>query len=248
MGSASDAGDQPSTEPGLSDYEQARARNIEKNNARLRSLGLITVAEERCSNDIAWGRHHLSSKDRDGDHDDDDESSSDEEYSEGSKNTSQKKKRARSSLPPREGSRKSRRLKSLPSEGASEGIICDDETSKETVAERKERTQRERKALVAECREARQRAAIEVANAGAKMAGKENPTATYEHCLMRVRSMTEKGLANRVRAIERAAGKHCVVKMAIFKSCLQDENMWDLAQLASESLERLKGLLPPPLD
>eukprot|EP00592_Proboscia_alata_P007339 CAMPEP_0194355602 /NCGR_PEP_ID=MMETSP0174-20130528/3492_1 /TAXON_ID=216777 /ORGANISM="Proboscia alata, Strain PI-D3" /LENGTH=130 /DNA_ID=CAMNT_0039124939 /DNA_START=554 /DNA_END=946 /DNA_ORIENTATION=- len=52
--------------------------------------------------------------------------------------------------------------------------------------------------------------------------------------------MTNKGLANRIKAIERCAGKHCVVKMAIFKSCLQDENEWDLANLACESLERLK--------
>ena len=42
--------------------------------------------------------------------------------------------------------------------------------------------------------------------------------------------------------IERAAGRHCVVKMAIFKCCLQDEGMWDLAEQASEALERLKGL------
>jgi len=99
---------------------------------------------------------------------------------------------------------------------------------------------------VEECRGTRQRAAVEVARAGAVRAGRENPTATYEHCLMRVRSMTEKGLGNRVRAIERASGGHCVVKMAIFKSCLQDGNLWELAKLASESLERLKGLLPPP--
>lgn len=55
-------------------------------------------------------------------------------------------------------------------------------------------------------------------------------------------------ITSQVRAIERAAGKHCVVKMAIFKSCLQDENMWGLADLASQALERLKGLLPPPSD
>jgi hypothetical protein len=65
---------------------------------------------------------------------------------------------------------------------------------------------------------------------------------------MRVKTMTEKALANRVKAIERAAGKHCVVKMAIFKSCLQDEGMWDLAKLASDALERLKALQPPPED
>jgi hypothetical protein len=28
----------------------------------------------------------------------------------------------------------------------------------------------------------------------------------------------------------------------------KDENMWELAKLASEALERLKGLLPPPSD
>merc|ERR1712194_748134 len=152
---------------------------------------------------------------------------------------------------PREGKRKSRRLMQLPSEhAASVEDVGGDAPNNETSAERKERKERikqERAALVEECREARQRAAIEVAKAGGKTAAKENPTATYEHCLMRVRSMTEKGLMNRVRAIERASGKHCVVKMAIFKSCLQDRNMWDLANLASESLERLKALLPPPL-
>ena len=74
----------------------------------------------------------------------------------------------------------------------------------------------------------------------------ENPTASYQHCLMRVRTMSEKALTNRIRAIERTAGKHCVVKMAIFKSTLQDEDLWDLAGQASDALERLKGLLPAP--
>jgi len=196
---------------------------------------------------MAWGRHNLSSNDGGGDKEEED-SSSDDEYNEGKK-SSKKKKRSRSALPPREGSRKSRRLMNIPSEYSPGGDITEDhETSKENAAERKERIQKERESLVSECREARQRAAIEVAKAGVEMSGKENPTATYEHCLMRVRSMTEKGLMNRVRAIERASGKHCVVKMAIFKSCLQDENEWELATLASESLERLKGLLPPPSD
>ena len=101
-------------------------------------------------------------------------------------------------------------------------------------------------AIVEECRQARQRAALRVMEAGAEKAAKENPTATYEHCLMRVKTMTDKGLTNRVKAIERAAGKHCVVKMAIFKSCLQDQGMWELAEAASEALERLKALLSPP--
>ena len=42
--------------PGLSTYEQIRAKNIERNNARLRALGLISKLEERLSNDLAWRR------------------------------------------------------------------------------------------------------------------------------------------------------------------------------------------------
>ncbi|KAL7539546.1 hypothetical protein ACHAXR_010806 [Thalassiosira sp. AJA248-18] len=228
-GSSNDVGEQ---EPALSEYEQARARNIERNNARLRSLGLISVAEERSSNDMAWGRQILSIKDDD--LDDEEDPSSDEEYSEGKVSSKKKKKRSRSALPPREGSRKSRRLMNLPSVYAS-GDIVDDHESTGTAAERKERIKKEREALVEECRESRQRAAIEVANAGLEMAGTKNPTATYEHCLMR-------GTCQHILLWLLL----CVVKMAIFKSCLQDENMWELAGLASEALERLKALLPPP--
>ena len=220
----------------LSEYEEARARNIEKNNARLRSLGLITALEEKRSNDLAWGRQpSYESEDED-----DDDSSSDEEYSEeGTSSKKKRKKRSKAPSTPREGSRKSRRLFGLTSDG---NTLDRDES----VEQRKERIQQEREEMVTECREARLRAANEVAKAGHQLAGTKNPTATYEHCLMRVRTMNEKGLMNRVRAIERAAGKHCVVKMAIFKSCLQDENMWELASLASAALERLKALLPPP--
>lgn len=175
----------------LSEYEQARARNIEKNNARLRSLGLISVAEEKQSNDNAWGRNSCTNNASD---DDDDDSSSDEEYSEGNASSVKKRRKKKSSLPPREGSRKSRRLMHLPSEDD----YADGTPLNETAQERKARIQKEREDLVAECREARQRAAIEVAKAGVDVAGQKNPTATYEHCLMRVRTMNEKGLANRV--------------------------------------------------
>jgi len=196
----------------LSVYEKARAINIEKNNARLRALGLISANEELKSNASAWGLEEKSSN----------------------------IKRKPSSRPPSEGCRKSRRLLKLSSE-ISENVVTGGNEE-----ERQEGIEKEREAIVKECREARQRAAMEVAKLGVESAARENPTATYEHCLMRIRSMTKKGLINRVRSIERGAGKHCVVKMAIFKSCLQDENMWELAKLASEALERLKGLQSPP--
>lgn len=39
----------------LSSYEQQRALKIERNNSRLRSLGLISKEEEEHSNAVAWG-------------------------------------------------------------------------------------------------------------------------------------------------------------------------------------------------
>lgn len=56
---------------------------------------------------------------------------------------------------------------------------------------------------------------------------------------MRVRTMSEKALANRVRAIERAAGKHAVVKMRLFARVLCLEGYEALAADAAAALERL---------
>lgn len=215
----------------LSDYEQLRAANIERNNARLRALGLISNLEQKRSNATAWGV-----PDNNNDN-----------------NTKKKRKKTNPSSQQQQQqqqpARKSRRLQGEHvKHGQQENIDNYDNPSapRTTViaAAASFKTEEEREARVTECREARQRAALEVAKAGG---GAKNPTtATYEHCLMRVKTMTEGALSNRVKAIERAAGKHCVVKMALFKSCLQDEGLWDIATLASEALERLKALLPPP--
>lgn len=186
---------QPSAPMLLSEYEQARAKNIERNNARLRSLGLISFLEERRSNDTAWGRQNHG-----GDNDGSD-SPSDDEYVDGDGiiKSEKKKKRSRFKVSLAEGSRKSRRLTKLSSQAVPGDTMGDGgETSVDSdAAVAKHRSQMEREALVAECREARLRIANELANAGVVEA-KGNPTASYEHCLMRVRSMTEKSLANRV--------------------------------------------------
>lgn len=212
----------------LGDYERTRARNIERNNARLLALGLISELEEKRSNAQAWGMEVLSQP--------------------------SKKKRKMGNeerIQPKIPSRKSARLRGIEPVILGERNLASDE-NKEVREEDpnafEPESAAERLARVEECRKARQRAALEVAKAGVESSGKENPTATYDHCLMRVKTMTPKRLANRVKAIERAAGKHCVVKMAIFKSCLQDKGMWQLAQQASDALERLKGLQPPPTD
>ena len=100
----------------------------------------------------------------------------------------------------------------------------------------------ERAARIIECREARLRAANALAKSGIKLTDimeKQCTTATHEHCMMRIRTMSEKALNTRINRIEKAAGKFCIVKMAVFKSCLQEANMCDLAEHASESLARL---------
>jgi len=229
----------------LSGYEKVRAQNIERNNARLRSLGLISALEEKKSNANAWGTSCSTKKDKEGSTSEDEDltyRSSDSvdgshQSSTHEKGHSSKKKRKRhsSTKVPKEGSRKSLRLQGVEVDLNTVQLSEDHDIFEE------------RRARVKECREMRILAAKEVAVEGAVAAAKENPTATYGHCLMRVTTMSDKGLAGRVKVIERAAGRHCVVKMAIFKSCLQDEGMWELADLASEALERLKALQPPPV-
>ena len=214
----------------LSEYEQGRVRNIQRNNARLRSLGLISVSEEKQSNALALHPHLKS-------------------IATGT-DSIQSRKRMQNTFVKGEPARKSRRLQGLSVEGEVEAskeshnqrrkaLYYSDEEDNKYISElKRRRTQR-----VRECREMRQKAAIALAQeCGAfDSAAKKNPTATYDHALHRIRSMTEKGLANRIKAIERALGKHCIVKMAIFKSALQDEGLWELADLAAEALERLKG-------
>jgi len=154
------------------------------------------------SNDMAWGRcrqpHEevLVRKRDDGDGeykiDDDDD---------GLKKGKKRPRKAKAASPPREGSRKSRRLANQPALGE-EGIDVANDDDNDWRNDKTLTTKERRAALVAECREARQRAANEVAKAGFQLAAKENPTASYEHCLMRVRSMSEKALAARVRKKE----------------------------------------------
>jgi hypothetical protein len=223
----------------LSDYEVQRARNIERNNARLRALGLISTQEEKVSNAIAWKTKVSQPTTQEMDAE---ESADEDEYIDSGSPQKSRKRKARKS-DPELPSRKSSRLQGLQPEVGSDEITS--ATTTTTNSNKEHRQER-----VEECRLARQENAVRIAATvgGAAQAAKENPTATYEHCLMRVRTMTEKALERRVNAIEKAIGKHCVVKMAIFKSCLQDEGMWHLAELAEQALERLKALLPPPVE
>jgi hypothetical protein len=242
--------------PNLSEYETLRAQNIVRNNEKLRELGLISAYEEAQSNASAWKLSPPPPINNNNKKNDNNSLSKlalkfqdDEHFHENSNAT--KKRRipaAPNSAASTSPMRKSQRLQGKDPDGEERMIhqVVDKQGMTETL-------DTERANRISECRLARQRAALAFAEQqGANFTNQDNknknknPTATYEHCLMRVRTMTHKALANRVKAIERAAGKHCVIKMAIFKSCLQDEHLWELADVAGEALERLKALLPPP--
>ena len=70
----------------------------------------------------------------------------------------------------------------------------------------------------------------------------QNPTATYEHTWMRVRTMSDKALERRITVIENALGKDCVVKMRMFAEVLLLAEKDDLATKAQEALDRLLAL------
>lgn len=216
----------------FSDYERQRATNIERNNARLLSLGLITSKEELTSNDAAWGKRpvvHTRPTDP---------------VDRSSIKSKKRKKKESETICNAVPRRRSRRLAGNQAQELLNKKSDTDNHNSPSVTE--EQLQNNRIAEAGTRREARLRAAALVFEAGADTAVMENPTASYDHCLMRVRTMSEKGLGNRIRAIERAAGRHCVVKMAIFRSCLMDEGYDELSESAGKALERLKGLLPPP--
>ena len=66
--------------------------------------------------------------------------------------------------------------------------------------------------------------------------------ASYEHTMMRVNSMSERALSNRVRSIERCAGQFAAIKMKIFAQVLKLERYEELTQDAEAALQRLLKL------
>eukprot|EP00286_Rhodomonas_abbreviata_P022890 CAMPEP_0181315024 /NCGR_PEP_ID=MMETSP1101-20121128/15142_1 /TAXON_ID=46948 /ORGANISM="Rhodomonas abbreviata, Strain Caron Lab Isolate" /LENGTH=217 /DNA_ID=CAMNT_0023422179 /DNA_START=69 /DNA_END=722 /DNA_ORIENTATION=- len=71
-------------------------------------------------------------------------------------------------------------------------------------------------------------------------------TASYQHTLKRVMTMSEDALERRMRAIERACGKFAVIKMRLFARVLCLEGYEELSYQATESLNRLIAILGEP--
>jgi hypothetical protein len=83
-------------------------------------------------------------------------------------------------------------------------------------------------------------------NAGCQAKVSVVGTASYQHTLMRARTMSHPALANRIKAIERAKGKHAVVKMRLFARVLFLEGNEGLADDAAAALARLVEELGDP--
>ncbi|KAL3935146.1 MAG: hypothetical protein SGBAC_009274 [Bacillariaceae sp.] len=207
---------EPTSDNHLSDYEKLRASKIEKHNALLRSLGLISAQEELESNALAWHKPLPTNGKR----------------KRGEDGTGKSKKTAKTSSS--QPCRQSLRQQGKEPSGSDLPPFLKAKSLLEI-----------RQARVLECRQVRLNRARQYNDdmiSGAGNMGKADPSAKlYDHTYYRIQSMSDKALARRVQAIERAAGKQCICKMAIFKSCLQDVGMWELAELAAEALERLKA-------
>jgi hypothetical protein len=100
----------------------------------------------------------------------------------------------------------------------------------------------------AETRALHERAAEEYAarNAGKQERAAIVGTTSYNHTLMRVKTMDERGLERRMHAIRNARGKHCVTKMRLFARVLFLEGYEDLAGTCVEALEELVAELGDP--
>lgn len=70
----------------------------------------------------------------------------------------------------------------------------------------------------------------------------KNPTATYQHTWMRVKTMSDKALETRIRVIEKAQGQHALVKMQMFTEVLLLAGKEQLSNLALAALQRLLKL------
>jgi hypothetical protein len=71
----------------------------------------------------------------------------------------------------------------------------------------------------------------------------KNPTATYQHTWMRVKTMSDKALGTRIKVIEKALGQHCLVKMQMFAEVLALAGKQELASEAHAALQRVCDLL-----
>ena len=213
---------------GLSDYELERVAHIRRNREIMRQLGLgdhdiVTAARARCGDED--GSSEPSEKRR--------------KTRDATRVTNRKPETIEAGI--ERVLRRSRRLMNAPAEKTGKGLDGEDASP-----ERGSRTSKYLAQYEIDERHERDAAAYALRNAGCQARVSVVGTASYQHTLMRVRTMTDPALANRIKAIERAKGKHAVVKMRLFARVLFLEGSEGLADDAAAALARLVEELGDP--
>lgn len=201
-------------------YEIAREKRIRENHAELVRLGLAVAREGFAALPKAKARAKAKA-------------------GKGKKKPARKKRSATAAAGVAGPTRKSRRIAGQVPDGGAQALdndfraisapdspsVCDDA--------------KKRKVEYENARRAKYKRLLDKhTNAGQDLP----PRATYEHTVHRCLSMSPKALANRIKAIERAAGMYAVVKMRMFAECLLIEGYEELSDLAQEALARLLTL------
>ena len=225
------AGEDEETGHGLSDYELERIAHIRRNREIMRRLGLgmhdiVTAARQRCGHDVDA---------------EDDTSKSEKKKMKKATGAKRRAPEGPAGEKLEEGIervlRRSRRLQEKPADADVDSLPADAEEW---------RVGRGAYSVVVDGAHEAEAEAYRLRNAGVQERVSVVGTASYQHTLMRVRTMDEAGLARRIKAIERAKGKHAVVKMRLFARVLFLEGYEALADDAAESLERLVEELGDP--
>mmetsp|Transcript_26358 Transcript_26358/g.48099 ORF Transcript_26358/g.48099 Transcript_26358/m.48099 type:complete len:249 (-) Transcript_26358:223-969(-) len=198
----------------LSEYELLRKRNIERNNAVMKALGLGIIDFE------AHAAHKQT------------------------KLAGEKKKQPSSPKRKRDPTRVSLRVAGQAAEGSI--TIGGDNDAGDTDVNPQEKKAREQRDLYGSEADHALAEAQHLRWAGQQGKATIVGTASYKHTLMRVRTMAENALFNRVKAIERAKGKHAVTKMRLFARVLCLEGLDEVAEEATFSLARLIDILGDP--
>ena len=223
---------------GLTDYELERVAHIRRNREIMRQLGLgdhdiVTAARARCG-------------EKDG-----------ASAPSGKRRRMEKRNAKRESETVEAGIervlRRSRRLLNTPTVNAegdqtTEGLPDEDDDEQYSSVDgyKKKHLSKYLSEYEVDERHEKDARAYALRNAGNQARVSVVGTASYQHTLMRVRTMSDSGLANRIKAIERAKGKHAVVKMRLFARVLFLEGNESLADDATAALRRLIEELGDP--
>ena len=210
----------------LTEYEKERNARVMRNELLMRRLGL---------SDFDSYMHNSSSKK--GNKREEEEEDDDEKKKKKKKKKEKRRKRETDVEKVVVVRRSSSRLKRG---GGGKGET--DEQQQQDIKEDKEEEFKERD----EEQERKHRIAEQEFSYRNKMKQKKQTivgTASYQHTLMRVRTMTEPKLRNRMNAISRAKGQHCVTKMRLFARILFLEGYEELAEECAEELSELIGIL-----